>query len=234
MLSVTILSGGLDSTTLAYNLHKNEYEQLFLSFNYGQKHSKELEKAAITAKKLKGEHHIISLPFGDLLSSALTTKDRKIPEGYYAAANMSQTVVPNRNAIMLSIAWGVACSRKARVVSAGVHAGDHQIYPDCRASFIQKLNSALREGTVDCRHPDLFINTPYIGISKAAILKLGLGWNIPYKDTWTCYVGSEKACGRCGSCTERLESFSLNNTKDPLEYEDREYWKEAVKVKQGV
>jgi 7-cyano-7-deazaguanine synthase len=236
MLSVTVLSGGLDSTTLAYQLYKNEYEQLFLSFNYGQKHSKELEKAAITAKKLKGEHHIISLPFGDLLTSAVTTKDRKVPEGHYAAENMSQTVVPNRNAIMLSIAWGVACSRQARVVSCGIHAGDFAVYPDCRQYFIDKLNSALLAATEGLypKHSMLHINTPYVNISKAAILKLGLGWNVPYEDTWTCYVGGEKACGTCGACVERLSSFALNNAEDPLEYEDRETWKEYMKEHEGV
>jgi len=186
-----------------------------LSFNYGQKHKKELLCAAKTCKKLKLEHKIVDLSgIKDLLKSALTT-NQAIPEGHYADPNMKLTVVPNRNMIMLSIATGYAISNGAKRVFFGAHGGDHAIYPDCRAEFIRQLTMA----TEICDYIPVTIEAPYINRNKTDIVKLGLLMGVPYQDTWTCYKGRKLACGKCGSCVERLEAFTKNNIKDPIKYE---------------
>src|SRR6186713_2307438 len=140
-LVVTTLSGGLDSTTLAYELAAAGHELLALSFDYGQRHAKEVEYAARTTAALGAEHHVVDLrSVGPLLSgSALTSAEVDVPEGHYTDESMAVTVVANRNAIMLSIAVGAAVSRGAEAVAAAVHAGDHTIYPDCRPEFIEAI-----------------------------------------------------------------------------------------------
>lgn len=227
--AVTIVSGGMDSATIAYQAKHLGFEQRFLSFNYGQRHVKELIAARRIAGALEGEHDIIDLTdVGVALKSNLLAGQEQVPDGHYAEETMRQTVVPNRNAIMLSIAWGVACSIGADAVFFGAHAGDHYIYPDCRQVFIDALTTALRTATEGLNQPELSIAAPFIHLSKAEILTVGLKLQVPFNDTWTCYKGGEKACGRCGSCVERLQAFALNHANDPLEYEDREYWKAAI------
>lgn len=130
MNSVAIVSGGLDSTVLTYLMKSLGHDVHMVSFNYGQRHKKELDFAAITATKLNAKHSIISLTdVGLMLKGSALTDDISVPEGHYAAENMALTVVPNRNAIMLSIAWGAAVADHARVVATAVHAGDHAVYP---------------------------------------------------------------------------------------------------------
>jgi 7-cyano-7-deazaguanine synthase len=222
MKAITILSGGMDSATLAYQIASEGTEQHFLSFNYGQRHVKELECAAAVAKSLNCKHDIIDLrSITHLLTgSALTdTQAVPMPEGFYAEENMRLTVVPNRNAMMLSVAWAVGISEKVDFVSFGAHAGDHFIYEDCRQDFVDKLSAAFSSGT----HGDLPVKiiAPFILLDKTGILKLGFDLKVPYEKTWTCYKGEEKACGVCGSCQERLEAFHLNGIEDPLQYETR-------------
>ncbi|TXH55546.1 MAG: 7-cyano-7-deazaguanine synthase, partial [Desulfurellales bacterium] len=140
--SVVVLSGGMDSTTALY-VAIGESAPIALSFDYGQRHRKELKSAALICADLGIEHHIIDLTSLTQLiaTSALTDPNHQVPEGHYADDNMKQTVVPNRNAIMANIAIGVAVARKARYVFLGVHAGDHAVYPDCRPEFIDSLQS---------------------------------------------------------------------------------------------
>jgi 7-cyano-7-deazaguanine synthase len=214
---VVILSGGMDSTTMLYDLFEDGDNDIVgvLSFNYGQKHKKELLYAEKTCRKLGLEHQIINLssikPF---LKSSLTSNS-KIPEGNYADENMKQTVVPNRNMIMLSIATAYAISKGARKVFYGAHAGDHTIYPDCRPEFIEAVNRV----TMICDWTPIEIIAPYINLNKSDIVSIGQKLHVPYKDTWTCYKGKVLACGKCGSCTERLEAFANNGIKDPIKYE---------------
>lgn len=216
--AIIILSGGMDSTTLLYDV-KREYDIVgALSFFYGQKHEKELIYASVTCSELGIKHRVVNLPtLKDLLNSALTS-DKPIPEGHYEAENMKQTVVPSRNTIMLAIASGYAVSLGAEIIFYGAHAGDHFIYPDCRPEYIEKLNDCLAIANFE---PTKVI-APYQNITKVEILKKGLELGVDYKDTWTCYVGEEKACGKCGSCQERLMAFKENRIEDPLEYESRE------------
>ena len=235
-LAITICSGGLDSSTLVYLMRERGYDQHLITFDYGQRHKKEITSARGIAAAIGATHSVIDISnIGKFLSgSSLTDATLSVPEGYYAAENMKQTVVPNRNAIMLSIAWGIATAEKAKSLAIGVHAGDHAIYPDCRVPFINTVEEAFKLGTEGHADPALIISTPYIESTKTDIVCDGLRMKVPFYLTWTCYKGGDKACGRCGSCIERLEAFDANGVEDPLVYADKKYWKEAVKTKQAV
>ena len=211
--TVIILSGGMDSTVLAYYLAISEHELHAISFHYGQKHSKELDCAAITCRKLGVSHEIVNLcNLAPLLSSSLTRHDIPVPEGHYADDNMKSTVVPNRNMIMLSIAAGYAITIGASGLAYGCHAGDHAIYPDCRPVFRDAMSVALSL----CDYNGLELHTPFLDYNKIGICDLGLVLGVPFEDTWTCYKGEEKPCGVCGSCVERAEAFATVGAEDPL------------------
>lgn len=219
MKAIVIVSGGLDSVTLAYEMAEQTNDLHFLSFDYGQRHRKELHFARLAAKRLGARHDLIDLTgLTTLISnSSLTNTAIPVPDGHYAETTMKATVVPNRNAIMLSIAYGVAVSEEASVLALGVHAGDHFIYPDCRPDFIAKLGAALSSGNQGFGDPDLKIVTPYIGISKADIVRRG-AVRVPYTDTWSCYKGGDVHCGVCGTCSERREAFVIAGISDPTVY----------------
>ena len=160
------------------------------------------------------------------LSGSALTDDIDVPDGHYAEENMKTTVVPNRNAIMLSIAFGVAAGEKSSAVAAAVHAGDHFIYPDCRPEFVdtfRAMQNCALEGVWDV---DLY--APFVNISKADIAKIGYDLGVKFENTWSCYKGGKIHCGRCGTCVERQEAMHLAGIKDKTEYEDSNYWKEKV------
>lgn len=220
--TVLIHSGGLDSTVLLWKLRAEGAEVSCLSFDYGQRHDKELG-CALRLCELNGiQWDLIEIPrLGALLKgSSQTDSAVQVPEGHYAADNMKTTVVPNRNMIMLSIAAGIALARGAESVAAAMHAGDHEIYPDCRLDFVQSLNKTL--SLADWKL--ISLHTPFIHKSKAQIVSEGISLRVPFENTWSCYNGRAKACGRCGTCVERLEAFHVCGTQDPLEYEDREFY----------
>lgn len=217
--AILIISGGMDSTTMLYDVRNNYNIVAALSFDYGQRHKKELDYAKATCEKLGIEHNIVDLSnIKSLLGGSSLTDNIDVPEGYYEGENMKLTVVPSRNTIMLSIASGYAVSKKAEIVFYGAHAGDHTIYPDCRPEYIQKLNECLKIANFE----PVEVIAPYEDITKVEIIKKGLELNVPYQDTWTCYKGQEKACGKCGSCQERLTAFKENGLEDPAEYDSRE------------
>lgn len=223
---VIVLSGGLDSTVLAYMMAHDHKRLHAISFNYGQRHMKELGYAAATCKRLKVEHTIITLlDLQKVLESALTSPSQSIPDGHYAADNMKSTVVPNRNAIMLAIAYGVAVSDHAVSVGIAVHAGDHFIYPDCRPEFINALQSAFELGNEGFQESSLSLYTPFIDASKADIVRMGAALNVPFENTWSCYNGQSIHCGSCGTCVERYEAFAIAGVKDITYYraDPREY-----------
>jgi 7-cyano-7-deazaguanine synthase len=217
MKAVVILSGGMDSTTLLYDIHAHVTEDIHcLSFNYGQRHSKELEFAARTCATLGLTHKIV--PFTDdlkslLTASALTDLTQEVPEGHYAADNMKATVVPNRNMIMLSLAAGYAISIGAQKLFYGAHAGDHTIYPDCRPEFLAAMQLALTLCHFD---GGIALEAPYMNITKSDICAIGRDLGVPYGDTWTCYAGKDVPCGKCGACQERAEAFDFAGIPDPL------------------
>jgi len=226
-----IMSGGMDSTTLLYLArHKQSIPDMFenikvLSINYGQKHKKELEYAKALCKELELDHKIVNIPeVKDLLTSSLTSDTQDIPEGHYEKESMKQTVVPNRNAIMLSIAYGYAVSNQSDFVLFGAHAGDHFIYPDCRPLFAEALDVALQIGNEGFGNVKLL--APFINMTKGQICELGQKLGVPYEKTWSCYKGEERPCLRCGTCIERTEAFSYVKKQDPLLTEQE--WKEAV------
>jgi len=214
--AVVVISGGMDSTTLLYDARRDGYTINAISFNYDQKHKKELKCAQQTCHKLGIKHTIISLDvLNTLAPSALTRKEWDVPEGHYADDNMKQTVVPNRNMVMLALATSYAISKKAKYLFYGVHSGDHAIYPDCRPDFYKYMQDAIMRADWH----KVLLRAPYIMKDKGDIVIRGKDLGVDYSLTWTCYQGRDKACGKCGSCVERLEAFEKAGIDDPLEYE---------------
>ena len=213
--AVVILSGGMDSTTLLYDVIAQGYEVCALSFDYNQKHKKELEYAKLTCLKLNVPHKVVNLEVLNMLApSALTRNDWKVPEGHYTDENMKQTVVPNRNMVLLSLATSYAISLGALKLFYGAHAGDHEIYPDCRKEFVDKMKEVLKL----CDWKQVELEAPYWNIDKGDIAIKGKQLDVDYTLTWTCYTGGEKACGKCGACAERLEAFKKAEVIDPIKY----------------
>jgi 7-cyano-7-deazaguanine synthase len=213
---VVIYSGGMDSFTVLHKAIQAGHDVYALSFNYGQRHVKELQCAAQVCQELGIKHKIVDISaINQLLAGSSLTDNIDIPEGHYAADNMKSTIVPNRNMILLSLAVGYAVSLGASQVYYGAHSGDHFIYPDCRPEFVQKMHDVCQIANYE----PVDIISPYLSQTKIDILADGLQMGLDYSKTWTCYNGRDKACGKCGSCQERLEAFTLNNTTDPLPYE---------------
>jgi 7-cyano-7-deazaguanine synthase len=213
---VVIFSGGMDSFTVLNLAVKQGLEVFALSFDYGQKHKKELDYAARACNILKVKHKVVDISaINQLIGGSSLTSDIEVAEGHYEEESMKSTVVPNRNMILLSMAVGYAVSISAKKVYYGAHAGDHAIYPDCRPEFVHKMNAVC----VIANYEAVEIITPYLDVSKTAILTAGLEMSLDYNQTWTCYNGREAACGKCGACQERLEAFAENGLTDPLKYE---------------
>lgn len=214
--SVIIVSGGMDSITLLYD--KKEEIALAVTFDYDSNHNaKEIAWAKVHCERLKLKHIVIKLDFmHKYFTSSLLEGADAIPEGHYADENMKSTVVPFRNGIMLSIAAGIAESNGLKKVLIANHGGDHTIYPDCRPAFIKAMNEATENGT----YVNVSICAPYTNITKADIARIGKRLGIDYSETWSCYKGGEKHCGKCGTCIERKEALALAGIEDKTEYEN--------------
>jgi 7-cyano-7-deazaguanine synthase len=225
---VSTLSGGLDSTTLAYKLKSEGFNLSLLSFDYGQRHKKELAHAIHIAKLLESPHHIVDLTsITSLIKGSSLTDNIAVPEGHYAEDNMIKTVVPNRNAIMLAIAFAHASSINAEFVAAGIHAGDHAVYADCRPEFISAFSFMEAQSLQNLHQPTLV--SPFVHISKTEIARLAGELKVPVELTWSCYKGEQFHCGRCGTCVERLEALHDAGVDDPTVYADYNYWKTVTK-----
>lgn len=217
--AVAVVSGGIDSVTLAHLLHSEGWKLHLLAFDYGQRHKKELEFARRCAGRLGAKIDVVDLSaLRVLLHGSALTDDIEVPHGHYAAPNMSVTVVPNRNAIFLTLAYGSAVADHAQMVAIGVHAGDHFIYPDCRPAFIESFDQMQRLAVEGCGDENLHLHAPFVQYSKTDIVKLGAQIGVPFEETWSCYEGGEIHCGLCGTCVERKEAFALANVFDPTEY----------------
>jgi len=215
--AVIIYSGGMDSFTLLHSAINEGLEVAAISFNYGQRHSKELDYAARVCSELEVEHQVVDVTsINALLQGSSLTSDIDIPEGHYEEDSMKSTVVPNRNMIMLSLAVGYAVSINADAVYFGAHAGDHAIYPDCRKEFVDAMSTV----TQIANYQPVMVRAPFIDMSKGDIAALGKKLGIDYSKSWTCYNGREKACGKCGACQERLEAMEFADIIDSTEYEE--------------
>lgn len=221
--AVLIASGGMDSTVTAYELRARGSEVFLLAFDYGQRHRVELEHLAKIAERLNVPHETVNLSgLGHLLTgSALTETSVEVPDGHYSDQSMRSTVVPNRNMIMLSIAAGVAVARGASIVAFGAHAGDHPIYPDCRPAFFEQLGKAIHAGNEGFLAPGFRLEAPFLHLTKTDIARRGHELGVPFELTWSCYKGEGVHCGKCGTCVERKEAFTLAGVADPTEYADR-------------
>ena len=202
MNAVILLSGGMDSTTLLYWASAKGFQLEALSFDYGQRHKKELEFSKYHTAELRIPHKIIRLDFSIFKSSLLGNEE--IPEGHYEDKSMKSTVVPFRNGIMLAYAVGYAESIGANRVLLASHAGDHAIYPDCRPSFTAAMNAAAQAGTYN----SVRVESPFNRKTKKEIVIIGRGVGVNYNYTWSCYKGLDKQCGKCGTCVERLEALN--------------------------
>ena len=228
MKALVLVSGGLDSTTcLALAVKEYGSENVIgLSIFYGQRHDKEIKAADAVCEHYKVEHITLDLStmfqFSDC--TLLQHSDGEIPEEDYASqlektdGKPVSTYVPFRNGLFLSSAAAIALSKGCSKIYYGAHADDAagNAYPDCSSDFNNAMNKAIYEGS----GKQLEIEAPFIGLNKAGVVKLGLELNVPYELTWSCYEGHDKACGRCGTCIDRIKAFELNGTKDPIEYED--------------
>lgn len=227
MKTYLICSGGLDSVSLAYILAERGDLHGILSFNYAQRHKKELFFAKLCADKLGVPFDLIDISsIGQAMSNTALTGDISVPDGHYAEESMKITVVPNRNAIFLSIAFGLASAKGANQVALAVHGGDHFIYPDCRPDFINSfaiMENYSLEGSVG-------LYAPFVQKTKADIVSLGNEVNTPFIETWSCYKGMELHCGRCGTCVERREAFYCAGVEDPTLYLDDNFWKTQIEL----
>lgn len=219
-LAIVILSGGLDSVVLAHLLKEEGHHLHLVSFDYGQRHVKELEYSQKCARRLEARHDVVDIQaIGKLLGgSALTDSSVAVPQSQYDADSMAVTVVPNRNAIFLSIAYGMAVAQNAQMVATAVHTGDHFIYPDCRPEFIESFAKMQKLAVEGCDDPDLKLYAPFVEKTKAQIVETGARLSVPFEETWSCYEGQERHCGRCGTCIERREAFEAAGVSDPTEY----------------
>jgi 7-cyano-7-deazaguanine synthase len=223
MKTIVVCSGGLDSVSLAYRTSAEGSLVGLLSFDYGQRHRKELEFAAACAVRLGVWHEIFDISgIGRHLTGSALTDEIEVPDGHYAEETMKSTIVPNRNAIMLAIAFGVAAARKADAVAVAVHGGDHFIYPDCRPGFIDAFERMQKEALDG--YAEVSLLAPYVHVSKADIVMDGAQHETPFAETWSCYKGGLRHCGRCGTCVERREAFAIAGVADPTEYEDPDFW----------
>ena len=228
MKALVLVSGGLDSTTcLALAVKEYGHENVVgLSIFYGQRHDKEIKAADAVCEYYKVEHITLDLStmfqFSDC--TLLQHSDGENPEESYdkqlekTDGKPVSTYVPFRNGLFLSSAAAIALSKGCSKIYYGAHADDAagNAYPDCSSDFNNAMNTAIYEGS----GKQLSIEAPFINKNKAGVVKVGMELGVPYELTWSCYEGHDKACGKCGTCIDRIAAFELNGIKDPIEYEN--------------
>ena len=224
MKAVCLLSGGLDSSTVCFMAKSRGYEVYALTFDYGQRHKKEIRSAEKIATLVGAkEHKILKIDLNQIGGSALTDKfevprGRKIDE---MTEKIPITYVPMRNTILLAFAAAYAEVIEGDAIFAGMNAVDYSGYPDCRPEYIQVMQETIRLGSKlgVTGEKIIKIETPIIKMTKADIIKEGMKLQVPYEHTWSCYNGREKACGVCDSCILRLNGFEDAGFIDPIAYE---------------
>jgi len=227
MNTLVVCSGGLDSVSLAYVLVEQGNLGAIVTFDYNQRHRREIDFARRAAERLGKPFHLVDIqPIGAVLSGSALTDAVDVPDGHYAEDTMKATIVPNRNAIMLTIAFGLAAAQKMDAVAIAVHGGDHFIYPDCRPGFIDSF-AAMQAQALD-GFAEVRLLAPFVERSKADIVRAGAEAGTPFAQTWSCYKGGDLHCGRCGTCVERREAFDIAGVSDPTVYADADFWRDAV------
>jgi len=209
---VVVLSGGPDSSTVAYWAKKQGYDVYAVTFKYGQIAAKEVECARRIAEKLDAPIKVVDLSsLKEIFMGVTSLCDETIP----MTSNFSQPIiVPFRNAIFLSIAVAYAISIGANKVFYGAQGSDEQFYPDCRKEFYHAFEKAAQLGTSKA----ISIEAPFGGIRKSEVIKIGMELGVPLKLTWSCYGNGSKHCGKCESCINRKNAFKDSKTPDPTEY----------------
>ncbi len=216
--AVVLLSGGLDSAVALYVAKSKGFEIVALSFDYGQKHSRELRAAReIAVKAGVNDHHIVSLNMGLWGSSSLTDKNMDIENGDVNRSDIPVTYVPARNMIFLSVAASVAEANEAQDIFIGVSQVDYSGYVDCRQEFIDAMEKAINLGTVMGaeKNMPIKVHAPFVNMTKAEEIRLGMELGVDFSLTWSCYRGGEKPCGTCDSCLLRAKAFAEAGYEDP-------------------
>jgi 7-cyano-7-deazaguanine synthase len=215
---IALFSGGLDSTTLLYQLRAEGHSLRALSVDYGQRHGRH-ELAC--ARELAAEFGIDWRPL-DLTSlvqffgqNSLTNSTVAVPDGAYSTDTMAKTLVPNRNMVLLSVAIAWAIDTSSTAVAFGAHGGTYTPYPDCRPAFATAMDSTARV----CHTTPIEVWAPFVHWSKADIVKRGAELGVPFERTWSCYRGGKQHCGQCGTCLDRRAAFLESGVPDPTEYE---------------
>ncbi|WP_457548706.1 7-cyano-7-deazaguanine synthase QueC [Archaeoglobus sp.] len=233
-MPVLIMSGGIDSTTLLWYLMDRYDDIHVLTFIYGQRHVREVEHAKVIVEKAREKakiyHKIADIScIHDLIAKGALTGDENIPEGFYTDDIQKVTIVPNRNMILLAVAVGYAVKVGEKEVYYAAHKSDYAIYPDCRKEFVKALDTAVYLATI---FDPVEIKAPFVDMTKADVVKLGLKLGVPYELTWSCYRGEDRPCLKCGTCLERTEAFLMNGVNDPA-LSDEE-WKKAVEIYERI
>ena len=223
MKAIILLSGGLDSSTVLYQAKADGCECYAISFDYQQRHNKELNSASMVAKAAGViQHQVVNFDLRQWGGSALTDNKIDLPQHRSLdemADNIPVTYVPARNTIFLSFALSYAEAIAAERVYIGVNALDYSGYPDCRPDYIQAMQAVFRLGTKQGREGQpIEIVAPLIDLKKTEIIQLGNQLGVPWDLTWSCYAGGDSACGVCDSCQLRLAAFAELGLKDPIPY----------------
>lgn len=209
---IVVLSGGPDSTVVAYWATNKGYEVYGLTFKYGQISMTEVEHASMIAEKLAIPIKIIDLSsLKEVFTGVTSLVDNNIP----MTSNFSQPIiVPFRNAIFLSVAVAYAVSINSKNIFYGAQESDAQFYPDCRKEFYESFEQTARLGT----DKEILIEAPFSNVPKSEIIKLGTKLGVPFHLTWSCYLNLPQHCGKCESCINRKNAFKQSGITDPTEY----------------
>ena len=222
--AVVLLSGGLDSSTVLAMAIEKGFEPVALTFDYGQRHRRELESARDVARHFKVQEHIVfRLDLASVAKSSLTDARKTLRRPATrddVSKGVPDTYVPSRNTVFLSIASSMAESRGAEAVFIAANSVDFSGYPDCTPEFLAAFQKVLETGTLaGIRGKPVKLEAPILSMSKDEIVREAVRLKVPLALTWSCYEGGERACGRCDSCVLRREGFEKAGFRDPIEYE---------------
>ena len=217
--AVCLFSGGMDSAVCLYVARSEGYDLTALSFDYGQRHEKEVEAAHSLTQALHIPQHVVrfKLPWK---GSALLERDSKMPQSRDPGKmpqKIPSTYVPTRNSIFLSFAFSCAEAEKAEAIFFGANALDYSGYPDCRPEYLEAFSQAMAKGTkAGVEGKKIEVKAPLIDLTKKEIVLLGAKLGVPFEKTWSCYAGGDQPCGVCDSCILRAKGFREAGIPDPL------------------